>query len=106
MVQEESMFPWQRSLESDMNKKNPPYATNLATWNERMRAITFFLGVALTLLPAPVFGQDTVAKPGKDFFERAVRPVLVAHCFGCHSKDLEKPKGDFRLDRLSPDFAS
>jgi mono/diheme cytochrome c family protein len=32
-----------------------------------------------------------------------VRPILARHCLECHG--VEKPKGDFRLDRLSPDFA-
>jgi mono/diheme cytochrome c family protein len=32
-----------------------------------------------------------------------VRAFFARHCFECHG--VEKPKGDFRLDRLSPDFA-
>jgi mono/diheme cytochrome c family protein len=36
-------------------------------------------------------------------YEEQVRPFLVRHCGECHGK--ERPKGDFRLDRLSPDFA-
>jgi hypothetical protein len=32
-------------------------------------------------------------------------PVLVAHCYGCHSQETDKPKGDLRLDRLAADFA-
>src|SRR5438128_9728677 len=32
-----------------------------------------------------------------------IRPLLARHCLECHSG--EKPKGDFRLDRLSADFA-
>jgi mono/diheme cytochrome c family protein len=31
-----------------------------------------------------------------------VRSILVRHCYECHG--VEKPTGDFRLDRLSPDF--
>jgi hypothetical protein len=31
--------------------------------------------------------------------------VVAAHCYGCHSHVAEKLKGDFRLDRLPPDFA-
>jgi cytochrome c553 len=33
----------------------------------------------------------------------SIRPFLVRHCLECHGT--EKPKGDFRLDRLAPDFA-
>ena len=33
---------------------------------------------------------------GVAFFEKKIRPVLVKHCFKCHSK--KKPKGGLRLD--------
>src|SRR4051812_28393892 len=36
-------------------------------------------------------------------YEEQVRPILKRHCLGCHGA--EKPKGDLRLDRLSPNFA-
>jgi hypothetical protein len=39
------------------------------------------------------------AKP----YDEHIRPFLVRHCLGCHGG--EKPKGNFRLDRLAPDFA-
>ena len=37
--------------------------------------------------------QDQVA-----FFEKKIRPVLVEHCYKCHSADAEKIKGDLVLD--------
>ncbi len=61
-----------------------------------MRALTCSL--ALILLPASAFAQD-------DSIASRVRPVLVAHCFECHSRDAQKPKGNFRLDQLPTDFA-
>jgi mono/diheme cytochrome c family protein len=36
-------------------------------------------------------------------FATTVEPVLKAHCVGCHGGD--KPKGDFDLGALAPDFA-
>ncbi|MBI3858340.1 MAG: DUF1592 domain-containing protein [Planctomycetes bacterium] len=39
-------------------------------------------------------------------FETRIRPLLVAHCYGCHSDRAEKLKGDLRLDRLAPDFVA
>jgi hypothetical protein len=36
--------------------------------------------------------------PDAEFFERRIRPVLVAHCFRCHSSTLEAIKGDLALD--------
>ena len=35
---------------------------------------------------------------GVEFFEKRIRPVLVEHCYSCHSSDAKKIKGDFRLD--------
>ncbi len=46
-----------------------------------------------------------LAQGAPDAFEKEVRPVLVAHCYGCHSAEAEKPKGNLRLDRLSSDMA-
>ncbi len=36
-------------------------------------------------------------------FDDQFRPFLVRHCIGCHGAD--KPKGKFRLDALTTDFA-
>src|SRR5438132_8543486 len=69
-----------------------------------MRAIAFLIGWPLALLSASA-GSASAQETDKDLFERKVRPVLVAHCYSCHSKDIEKPKGDFRLDRLPTNFA-
>lgn len=33
-----------------------------------------------------------------------VAPIFEKHCHSCHGKDVEKPKGDLRLDKLDPDF--
>ena len=33
-----------------------------------------------------------------DFFEKRIRPVLVEHCYKCHSAAAEKVKGDLLLD--------
>jgi hypothetical protein len=37
---------------------------------------------------------------GVDFFESKVRPVLVEHCYRCHSAQARSPKGGLRLDSL------
>jgi hypothetical protein len=37
---------------------------------------------------------------GVDFFESKVRPVLVEHCYKCHSAQAKAPKGGLRLDSL------
>lgn len=38
------------------------------------------------------------ASSGTDFFEQKVRPVLVEHCYPCHSGEAKKLKGSLYLD--------
>jgi hypothetical protein len=38
------------------------------------------------------------SQEGIDFFERKIRPVLVQHCYECHSIAAKKHKGDLYLD--------
>jgi hypothetical protein len=65
-----------------------------------MRASKVLLACACALVGPTVAGRaDSAALDDK------VRPVLVAHCYGCHSQDAKELKGDLRLDRLSADFA-
>jgi hypothetical protein len=48
------------------------------------------------LLAATAAGRG--AEPGLDFFEKNVRPVLVQHCYGCHSQEAKKQRGGLLLD--------
>ena len=41
----------------------------------------------------PVSAQDDI-----EFFEQKIRPVLVTHCYGCHSADAKKLGGKLFLD--------
>ena len=47
------------------------------------------------LLPSAVRagGNEDIA-----FFEAKIRPVLVEHCYSCHSANVKKPKGKLLLD--------
>jgi hypothetical protein len=57
--------------------------------------------VALALLdrPAPAQGPPPKAHPaGLQLFESKVRPVLVAHCYECHSTTAKKKRGGLLLD--------
>ena len=49
--------------------------------------------VLVALLPASGHADE-----GTDFFEKKVRPVLVEHCYSCHSAEAKKEKGTLRLD--------
>src|SRR5438876_937205 len=39
-----------------------------------------------------------LTKEGKEFFETNIRPVLVEHCYECHSSQAKKLKGKLLLD--------
>ena len=64
-----------------------------------------YLKFSLRCLLGSSIGQTTAtllsAAPdneGHDFFEKNIRPVLVEHCYKCHSAAAEKLKGDLLLD--------
>lgn len=38
------------------------------------------------------------ADAGIEFFEKRIRPVLIEHCYKCHSGDAKEVKGGLRLD--------
>ena len=44
------------------------------------------------------FASDETTQEQLDFFENHIRPVLIEHCFECHSGDAKTPKGGLRLD--------
>src|ERR1700682_1238697 len=44
----------------------------------------------------PLASAQTPQQEGAEFFEKEVRPLLVARCHQCHG-DLAKPKGKLRL---------
>ena len=48
----------------------------------------------------PAAGGDALcrADDGIEFFERKIRPVLVEHCYKCHSGESNELKGELRLD--------
>ena len=51
------------------------------------------------VLLAPTSSLWSAADPaGVAFFEQKVRPVLVEHCYGCHSAGAKKLKGNLYLD--------
>jgi hypothetical protein len=47
--------------------------------------------------PAPA-AEDSAAL---EFFEKKIRPVLIEHCYACHSARAKKIKGGLRLDSRS-----
>src|ERR1043165_5828180 len=65
------------------------------------RGPTFHLICLLCLILSHVSLCAAAATPENgdfDFFEKKIRPVLVEHCYQCHSAPAEKVKGDLLLD--------
>jgi len=54
--------------------------------------------LATALLLVIAFPSGTRADEGTDFFEKKVRPVLVEHCYSCHSASAKKSRGGLQLD--------
>jgi hypothetical protein len=58
--------------------------------------VRFLLAITgLFLAVIPVRGAD---REGLDFFEQKIRPVLVKHCYECHSAKSEEVKGGLLVD--------
>ena len=55
---------------------------------------------ALAALAVPAFAVEALkpTAPQLEFFEKKIRPVLVASCYKCHSSESEKVKGGLLLD--------
>src|SRR5882672_27730 len=62
-----------------------------------MKRILLFLCILLG--PASAFAQEKAAE--FEFFEKKVRPVLVQHCYECHSAKAKKVRGGLLLDSRS-----
>ncbi|MFP6587518.1 MAG: c-type cytochrome domain-containing protein, partial [Pirellulaceae bacterium] len=76
--------------------------TNPLKRSQTMRA-TFaavFLCAAYCSICPTVVGQNASKPTAKEieFFESKVRPLLVKHCYECHSAKAKEPKGGLRVD--------
>ncbi|MCA9107633.1 MAG: hypothetical protein KDA83_19620, partial [Planctomycetales bacterium] len=57
-----------------------------------------WLGLMLTpLVPCIAQTQEPDGDDTVDYFERKIRPILVAHCYECHSQDTEA-SGELLVD--------
>src|SRR6476620_1549370 len=56
------------------------------------------LTLALVAVYAPFVRAAGDDPKGIDFFEKNIRPVLVANCYQCHSASSKELKGELRLD--------
>ncbi|MFO0891663.1 MAG: PSD1 and planctomycete cytochrome C domain-containing protein [Isosphaeraceae bacterium] len=63
-----------------------------------MRTSFIFIAVASTAsLAASAAEPSPAGAKSAEWFEKKIRPILVGHCYACHSADT-KPAGDLRVD--------
>ena len=60
-----------------------------------MKVLISFVSVLLFIGWGAVFAADS---EGVFYFEKNIRPVLVKHCYKCHSAEAKKLKAGLRLD--------
>src|SRR3954447_2068142 len=56
------------------------------------------LGCVFLVPGAAALAQERIPASDTDFFEKKIRPVLVEHCYKCHSAEAKKLKGGLALD--------
>ena len=61
----------------------------------RILGLGAVLGLLASALPAQARADEGA---GVEFFEQKIRPVLVEHCYRCHSSESKSLKGKLRLD--------
>ena len=55
--------------------------------------------LVVCVMLAPLRAAEKPLDPAAvEFFEKKIRPVLVEHCFECHSAQSKKLRGNLRLD--------
>jgi hypothetical protein len=69
------------------------YAT--ARLIESLRILT---AVGTVLLTVAACGESPADRKSLEFFESRIRPVLIEHCYECHSAASETPEAGLRLD--------
>ncbi|MCA9083444.1 MAG: DUF1553 domain-containing protein [Planctomycetaceae bacterium] len=54
--------------------------------------------LAIVPLISGLASAEEITDQEREFFEKRIRPVLVEHCYGCHSAKSDELKGGLRLD--------
>ncbi|TWU02336.1 PSD1 and planctomycete cytochrome C domain-containing protein [Stieleria varia] len=57
-----------------------------------------WIAVCLVVLTAVLTKMPASANDDADFFERKIRPVLIEHCYECHSESADVVQAGLRLD--------
>ena len=62
-----------------------------------MKCLVLHVGI-LVISQLAIPKSLCAAENGTEFFEKKIRPVLVEHCYKCHSGDSKELRGELRLD--------
>lgn len=65
---------------------------------ETVRVLPIIIGVVVSLMSAASGNDKAISPEDRTFFENRIRPVLVKHCYECHSADSEEVGGKLQLD--------
>ncbi|MFO0978852.1 MAG: DUF1549 domain-containing protein [Planctomycetaceae bacterium] len=66
------------------------------------RSIRFILLLTAIVLPGTARGDDALKPDDVTFFEERIRPVLVEHCYECHSANSKILRGGLLVDSRDP----
>lgn len=77
-----------------------PDPSPLRSWQCPMRFSFPFLSTfcLLALWSAESFGEETFSAEQIEFFETSIRPLLVEHCYDCHSTDAPELEASLYVD--------
>ena len=72
---------------------------NLMKWIHRCsHQLRTLVSAWLMIVCSFAWNQPLLSQDENEFFEKRIRPVLVEHCYACHSGDAKQLQGDLRLD--------
>lgn len=65
---------------------------------QKVTAVIVFSSLSGLFSSAAFATEPSANQEGLDFFEKKIRPVLIQHCYECHSADSKNLKGSLLLD--------
>src|SRR5256885_1668586 len=87
-----------RNLQVALSGSPGGHGRNLKVAATALRICEIFALAALPFFPAGFACAAEFKSGDYEFFEKKIRPVLVEHCYKCHSASSEKLKGELLLD--------
>ena len=67
-------------------------------YTQRTRLVLFWACLLLSLNSDHAIGQQADKRADLEFFEKKVRPLLVEHCYSCHSTGAKKLQAELYVD--------